>query len=30
MLTIQEKAIKYAEKQNGSFLIKSHHNSVTC
>lgn len=30
MLTIQEKAVKYAKKANGSFLIKSRSNSVTC
>lgn len=30
MLTIQEKAIKYAEKESGSFLVKSHSNSVSC
>ena len=30
MLTIQEKAIKYAEKVDGSFLVRSYTNSVAC
>ena len=30
MLTIQEKAIKYAKKVQGSFLVRSYTNSVTC
>ena len=30
MLTIQGKAIKYAKKVEGSFLVRSHTNSVTC
>ena len=29
MLTIQEKAIKYAEKVEGSFLVRSHTNRVS-
>lgn len=30
MLAIQEKAIKYVKKENESFLVKRHSNSVTC
>lgn len=30
MLTIQEKAVKYAKKVEGSFLVRSQTNSVTC
>ena len=30
MLSIQEKAVKYVKKEQGSFLIKSRSNSVTC
>ena len=30
MLTIQGKAIKYAKKVQGSFLVRSHTNSVAC
>ena len=30
MLTIEKKAIKYAKKVEGSFLVQSHTNSVTC
>lgn len=30
MLTIQEKVIKYVKKENGSILVQSHSNSVTC
>lgn len=30
MLTIQEKAIKYAKKVEGSFLVRSYTNSVAC
>jgi hypothetical protein len=30
MITIQEKSIKYAKKVEGSFLIRSYTNSVTC
>ncbi|OAA90276.1 hypothetical protein WY13_01179 [Clostridium ljungdahlii] len=30
MVTIQEKAAKYAKKVHGSFLVKKHNNSVTC
>jgi hypothetical protein len=30
MLTVQEKAIKYAKKIQGSFVVKSRTNSVTC
>ncbi len=30
MITIQEKAFKYAKKVQGSFLVRDHTNSVTC
>lgn len=30
MLTVQERAIKYAKKVQGSFLIRPQTNSVTC
>lgn len=30
MLTIQDKALKYAKKVQGSFLVRNRTNSVTC
>lgn len=30
MITVQEKALKYAKKVDGSFLIRNSTNSVTC
>ena len=30
LLTVQEKAIKYAKKVQGSFLVRNRTNSVTC
>jgi hypothetical protein len=30
MLTVQEKALNYAKKVGGSFLVRNHTNSVTC
>lgn len=30
MVTVQEKAIKYAKKVQGNFLVSNHTNSVTC
>jgi hypothetical protein len=30
MVTVQEKAISYAKKVQGSFLVRNRTNSVTC
>jgi len=30
MVTVQEKAVKYAKKVHGSFLVRKHNSSVTC
>jgi hypothetical protein len=30
MITVQEKALKYANKVQGSFLVRNRTNSVTC